>query len=532
MKKIPLLLLCIFTIVTAFAQRPSKEQMEKDKKAYAEAQRELKETLSKMNPEARRQYDSLTNALGAGAKMNEANQKINATAATSQKINASVGLVPQKNIKAIAGIANTPSNAGMGAFVETSGNSIFGAAIPAAKNKANEIYKVLKEKGANADEKGNAAIALWMMGRTQIALCVMEHACSDDANNTDNLGNYASMLTMMGAPEMAIPILNNLNARFKKNTTILNNLGQAWFALGDMDKSAKYLDSTLAIAPFHSQANETRCLIDESKGNKKAAVAHAKAAFKQSNTSARKDKLKQLGYLVGGDDYNNNFPPANKSDDLLNLGNFIPIEFPKSYAAQKIYLEQRKQFAAEIDSRQKLLKKITDESKKQTTKRMEEQGKQMMKMRDKILANPGSVNAGEAMQVMDGPMFSEKMNARENLILENLQKRKASIQQKMADFIKGEGADYKKNYDATMSKINDRWKDAREGGTENNEVLCVESVKAVDAYLSAFNTRYEELYKQYLIAEKQWMNEFSYSSLYNTYPELIPGSMQDCNLNG
>lgn len=39
-----------------FAQQPSKEQMEKDKKAYAEAQKKLEEQLSKMDPKARRAY--------------------------------------------------------------------------------------------------------------------------------------------------------------------------------------------------------------------------------------------------------------------------------------------------------------------------------------------------------------------------------------------------------------------------------------------------------------------------------------------
>ncbi len=112
--------------------------------------------------------------------------------------------------------------------------------LPAAKNKAGEIYKALKQKGAGSDEIGNAAAALWMAGRTQIALCLMAQVCGSDAGNIDNLSNYASMLTMAGAPETAIPILNNLNSRFRKNTTILNNLGQAWFAMGETEKAGKY----------------------------------------------------------------------------------------------------------------------------------------------------------------------------------------------------------------------------------------------------------------------------------------------------
>jgi tetratricopeptide (TPR) repeat protein len=329
------------------------------------------------------------------------------------------------------------------------------------------------------------------------------------------------MLTMMGTPEMAIPILNNLNGRFKKNSTVLNNLGQAWFALGDADKAQKYLDTTLTISAAHAQANETLCLIAEGKGNKTAATAAAKTAFKQGYSSTRADLLKKLGYTPGAGDYNN-FPPANKSDDLLNLGPFSAMEFPKSYADMKIYEMERKQFLAEIDKQSRPLKKIVDESKKATIKQMEAQQKQAMEFVNKTLANPGSVSQGEALAIVRVPMFSEKMNAREKLMLENLQRKKNTVLQKMAQFRNGDGAAYKKAYDATMKKINERWKNVGEGGSENNEALCSESVKAVDIYLSAFNTTYEDLYNEYLTVQKQLLNEMSYLSLYTTYPELLP----------
>ncbi|QIL37936.1 hypothetical protein G7074_00725 [Pedobacter sp. HDW13] len=505
----------------SFAQRPSKEQMEADKKRLAEAMQKLNEKISNMDPRAKKGYDSLLNKYGIGQKMDNAIKQVNSSKTTTSA-SASNRIVPVKDAKAIAAIAVTPSSAGMGAFVGNISGRTFSAVLPAAKNKANEIYKALKEKGTNTDEMGKAATVLWMQGRIQIALSLMAQVCKDDAANTDNLNNYASMLTMMGAPEMAIPILNQLKAKFKKNSTILNNLGQAWFALGDMDKSKKYLDSTLLIAAAHTQAHETLCLIAENKGDKTAAVAHAKAAFKQGNTVARKDKLNQFGYAPGAGDYNN-FPPANKSDDLLNLGNFFPMEFPKSYAAMKIYEQQRKQFLAEIDKTMKPLQKITEESNKQTVKQLEEQQKQFMNAQSKVIANPGSISQSSAMQIVAVPMFAEKMNAKEKMVLENLQNKKNAVLQKIAAFVKGDGAIYKKEYEATMKKINERWKNVGQGGTENNDALCNESVKAVDTYLAAFNTKYEELYLEYLTTQKQYLNEFSYLSLYTTYPALLPG---------
>lgn len=529
------LLLLFFFITDIFAQqtKPSKEQIEKDKKAYADAQQKLNETLSKMSPEARKRYDSMMNAMGMGQKIEQANKTVANVGKTTATKNATVGLVngvPAKDSKKIATIASTPATAGMGAFVVTSSNDVFTAVVPAAKNKANEIYQALKKKNATSVELGNAAIALWMTGHTQIALCVMAQVCTADAANTDNLSNYASMLTMMGAPERAIPILNNLNNRFKKNTTILNNLGQAWFALGDIDKATRYLDSTLLLNAGHAQAHETMCMIAESKGNKTAAMAHAKAAFKQSVTQQRKDKLKQLGYVPGASDYGN-FPPLNKSDDLLQLGGFAMPPIPKSVAESKALAPIWKQFRADINQQIKPLQKISEAANKEMMNQLEKQQKQFMNAMNKSINNPGSVSQAEAMQIVDAPLFAEEMNLKQNIVLQNLQKKKDAALLRMADFKKGDGAALRKKYDDAMAKIQERGKNVGEGGSENEEVLCRDAVKATDAYLLAYNSKLEELYIACLNVEKQLLNEMAYSSLYNTYPKLLPAINAGLKIN-
>lgn len=504
------------------AQRPSKEQMEADKKKFAEEMKKLNEQTAKMSPAAKKAYDSMLNSMGMGQKIDHAVKQVNDHQSAEKGGKTYNGLVPAKNNKAIAGLASTPSNANMGAYLNTTGSSTFTAVLPAAKNKATEIYSALKQKGATSAETGKAATVLWMQGRIQIALSIMAQVCKDDPANTDNLNNYASMLTMMGAPEMAIPILNNLNARFRKNSTILNNIGQAWFALGDMDKAKKYLDSTLIFAASHAQANETLCLIAESKGNKAAAVAYAKAAFRQGNTTARKNKLQQLGYTPGSGDYKN-FPRNKKSDDLLNLGNFSPMEFPKSYASMKMYEKQWKIMRADIEQRLKPLQKATEESNKQMVRRLEEQQKQFMNARNNALADPTAAGSFNAMQLAGVPMFSERMNARQKEVMQNVQRKKDAAIKKIAEFTKTEGAAYRRDYEAAMKKISERSKNVGAGGTENNEALCNESVKTVDAYLLAYNSKLEDLYKEYLTAQKQFLNEFSYLSLYTTYSEMLPG---------
>lgn len=522
MKKISLLTISAFLTVFSFAQRPSKEQMEKDKKAYAEAQKKLNEQLSKMDPKARQAFDSMMNSMGMGQKINDANNQVynNQSAPQGKSF---TGIVPAKNTKAIASIGATPSNAGMSSFITSTGKATFSAVLPAAQKKADEIYKALKSKGTQPDQMGNAAIALWMDGRSQIAMSLMVQICNADPYNTDNLGNYAAMLTMMGAPELAIPILNNLNAKFKKNSTILNNLGQAWFALGDMDKSKKCLDSTLMMVATHAQANETLCLIEESKGNKTAATSHAKTAFRQGATTARRDKLNHLGYKIGAGDYNSNFPPPNKSDDLLNLGGFSMPAFPKSTAECKVLNPIWKQFRSDINNRLKPLQKITEESNKKMANQLEEMQKQFMKATDKTISNPGSVSQSEAVGIVRAPMFSEKMNLRENIVLQNLQQKKQAAINAIFEFQKGEGASLKKKYDEAIKKANDKLKEAGEGNSVDEDQICHEKLKATDEFLSKYNEKIEGLYNEYLSAEKQLLNEFSYSSLYSTYPELLPG---------
>lgn len=520
-KAIFLSTLVILINFPAIAQRPSQEQMEADKKAYAEAMQKLKEQEAKMSPQARKEWDSLMNQFGMEGKVQNATRTVNnSTAAKGSAV--SDNLIPTKNTGAIATIGATPSNATMAAFIRKGNNKVFMAALPAAKNKADEIYTALQQKGANSEDIGNVATVLWMTGRTQIALCVMAQTCSNDASNADNLSNYAAMLTMMGAPEMAIPILSNLKTKFSKNTTILNNLGQAWFALGDTDKAAKYLDSTLLFNAGHPQANETKCLIAESKGNKTAALSHAKTAFKSGATQLRKDKLVKLGYFPGAADYGH-FPPLNKSDDLLQLGGFTMPTFPKSVAECKALAPLWKQFRTDIDQRIKPLQKLTEESNKLMVKQLEAQQKQFMSAMNKAVSKPGSISQGEAMQIVGAPMFAEEMNVKQNAILQNLQNKKKSSLQRLAEFTKGEGEVLRKKYQSAMDRINEKVREVGEGGSVKNEQLCTDAVKASNEFLGSYNTKLETLYMDYLRAEKQLLNELAYSALYTTYAELVPG---------
>ncbi len=115
------------------------------------------------------------------------------------------------------------------------------------------------------------------------------------------------------------------------------------------------------------------------------------------------------------------------------------------------------------------------------------------------------------------------MNAKENIVLQNLQQKKQATVKSIQDYMNGEGAALKKKYEDAIAAINKKMADVGEGGSTTLGMICTESVKASDAFLKPYNTKLEGLYNDYLAADKQLLNEMAYSSLYTTYPNLLPG---------
>lgn len=212
-------------------------------------------------------------------------------------------IVPQKDDARIASISKTPlTNVALPGFLSETHKKVVMLLKQQSQAKGEEIYQLIKAQHNSAAETGNTAAGLWMMGKAELAIYVMGKSCVDDPSNTNNLNNYASMLSMAGAEQLSIPILNNLNKRFPKNSTILNNIGQAWFGLGDIDKSKTYLDSTIRIYAYHPQANFTKSFIEESKGNKQAAIEAAKCSIKSGYSNEKENRLYKLGYDLDSKD--------------------------------------------------------------------------------------------------------------------------------------------------------------------------------------------------------------------------------------
>jgi len=329
MKTQALLLILLLVATTAMAQNKPKAKQKDEmpsQQEMAEMMKEMDKAMSEMSPEDKKALDSM------GFQMPDLKGVQNTLSGVSDAqlqaaYEAESRIVPLKDATRIASISKIPlTNTTMGSFVSGTHGKVVLKLKAASKTKGEEIYKIVKGQYNSDVATGNTAMGLWMMGKPELALYVMGKACQDNPNNTDNLNNYAAMLSMTGAEQLAIPMLNYVNRRYPKNSTVLNNLGQAWFGLGEITKANAYLDSTIRIYANHPQANYTKSFVEESKNNKAGAIEAVKRSIKKDHYNGEKDsRLNKLGYKLKGDDLNWNRPmPA----DPLGLEKFNWPAYP------------------------------------------------------------------------------------------------------------------------------------------------------------------------------------------------------------
>ena len=235
-----------------------------------------------------------------------------------------IGPIPKRDAERIEMAGRYKLNSSnLTAYVGKVHNAVCAKVGAGAAKTGQEIYQMSKSNGGGAQ----AANGLWAFGANLPAVVVLGNALISDPNNADNLNNYAAFLVMTGAEEGALPILEYLNKIYPKNSTILNNIGQAWFGLGDLDKAENYLDSVIALYAGHSQANYTKSLIRENKGDKVGAVSAAKRSLKTAYSPSKERRLNELGYELKGSDvsWQTSLPK-----DPLGFGQMNWPRYPKS----------------------------------------------------------------------------------------------------------------------------------------------------------------------------------------------------------
>ncbi len=200
---------------------------------------------------------------------------------------------------------------------------------PAEKTEALRIYNETKEEYKSVAVIDNAASGCWMMGHWEKALYLMGRACMDDITDTDNLNNYASFLVSAGAEHAALPILEYLNGLYPENSTILNNIGQAWFGLGDMVNAKKNLEEATGLYSNHSTANSTLSSIYEAEGNNAKAISLLKASIKETYDPDKEARLVKLGVrLKYADMPAFNYPMVKDPFGFVAIVNTLPENYP------------------------------------------------------------------------------------------------------------------------------------------------------------------------------------------------------------
>jgi len=357
MKKIFLVFGMLLLINTSFAQTKTKPaEKPPTQKEMEEMMKELQQGMEEMSPEDKKALEDM------GVKMPSMNglpqltdQQIQDAIAANERI------VPEKDIARIAKASSvTINDAGMPAYIDKIHTLVCGKMKPDYVVRAEEVYKSLSQNSSSSHAASQYAVAVLIDGKPMLALYLWGKSCKK-LPDVDNLNNYAAILTNFGAEQYAIPILNNLNTRYPQNSTIYNNLGQAWFGLGDIEKAGEYIDKAIRLYAYHPQANFTKCLIEESKGNMPAAVEAAKKSIKYGYSLKKADKLEKLGYILKSEDLNWD-PPMPKDD--LGLAKFNWPDYPKNVEdckllepAWEVFKEECNSKISELQGQKEILEK-------------------------------------------------------------------------------------------------------------------------------------------------------------------------------
>ena len=231
----------------------------------------------------------------------------NMSAKTFQKASEenSKSIVPAKDVARIRTISKKIlTDAELLTYLKTVFADVERIIPPVDKAEARKIYNETKGEYNSANALNSAASGCWMYGHQGKALWITGRACIDYQANPDLLDNYAAFLTMTGAEQYAIPVLLYLDNKYPNNSTVLNNLGQAWFGLGDILNSKKYLEHAAELYPTHSMANLTlsKIYLAENPANTTKAMAALKNSIKESYSADKESLIESMGVELTIDD--------------------------------------------------------------------------------------------------------------------------------------------------------------------------------------------------------------------------------------
>ena len=464
MKKYFLVFTLSLLISPAFSQVKKKAQEKPPTQKEMDAMmREAQSAMDDLDPETKKMMDSMGIKIPSFKNAPKINSQQLAQEWEKEEL-----IVPKKDAGRIAAIPKKVTDANMKGYIMAVQKNASLLFSPGVITTGDKVKAFIKSNSKNASEAGNMACALWIAGKQELALYVLGTVCGDEPTNTDNVSNYAAMLSMQGGQHLAIPILNNLNKKYPKNSTLLNNLGQAWFGLGDILNAEKYLDSALRFFAAHPQANLTKAAIEKSRGNIVKAKAYLKKSIKHSYTDEKELKLRELGYEIELDDLGIPFKP---DSDPLGLAKLKRPGYPISRDELKMMKPLWEKFDQEIDERLDILYN--------ELKQVSEQ--------------------------LESATISRKIN-----ITTPVHIRKASLKlQEVQTF-------YEKKLERLVQKFSvliedlDKIKNGRKRAVP--EAPCELHIQLANDYFKLYNERQKEYHDEFLDVLKRYINDMAYYS--------------------
>ncbi|OIR04970.1 hypothetical protein GALL_127860 [mine drainage metagenome] len=358
-----------------------------------------------------------------------------------------------------------------------------------AENR-NTATLFLKQLPTNTDANpfnySSAAVAWLNKANPQIALYVLAEAVTQPNLDVNDVNNFAVLLNINGGEHLALPILQKINVEYPNNSTILNNIGQAWFGLGDFNKSEKYIDSSLHLFAGNAQANYTKCYLELQKGNTQQAIEYLIKSIQNGYDPNKENKLKQLGKKLSVDDIKWNLP---KPPDPLGLDSmllFRPEDFYTDINGQNALNEKWKIFEKQVaDAKQVLSNSFNDAANAYAKNFM-----QMMKHppQGPIVANFMQRKAGK---------MADALTADFNDYMERMGKEKLEI---FKDVVPDEMEIYKK-----LGAIKDAM-----GADYSTEKYCQAAIPLVDAFLEKYNPLVESYSADYIKHIKVYVSDMAY----------------------
>ncbi len=497
MKKIfvPVFLLIV---VAADAQVKPKEKPPTQKEVN-EMMKEIEEMMK--NPETKKAMEE------QGVKMPD----LKALPKFSDKEYADADLeskrkVPVKDVKRIATISKQPLNdASLKIHLTSAHAKVQQAMRPELLNwvKAKSVTMVA-QYGSGAT-LAQIALNCYIVGLYETGAFLMGKVVLENPGDATHLNNYAAMLNTGGGEHLALPILQTLNAKYPGDYTIVNNIGQAWYGLGDMQMAGKYIDTALRLYPRNPQALHTKSKIEAEKGNKEAAKKALKQSLEEAFTEEKEFELRQM--LNKNDEQPKVRWAMNTPKDAFGLGNFVAPSFPMSIKESETLQPQWESFREKCKAQLNQLMAKQAAAEQEAAIRMEKRQKELLAGKSSFLIPWLAPKAAYQLR-----MLKERNRKNTNYTFFEAEEKFLNIDSELEKI--------KEAYSKKERAIEEKYAPLFGEGKQNPFALhCADINKVRNAFLAEANTLVHDRYMAYMTQLKVMINEEAEYSLYAHFKE-------------